>query len=443
VIFISIDDGEFDNLRKLCNEIFGEENFVGCIVWHKKYAPANDTVDLSASHDFILVFAKSRPVSNGGRVDALLSKLSRTDEQNRVYKNPDGDPRGPWRADNYTCNKSAEERPNLYYAITNPNTGEEIWPSKTRVWGYGKDVHLQHVIDNRIWWGLDGSNKVPAYKRFLSEVGGIIADTWWDWRDVGHNDEAKKEFLELLPELSRSFETPKPTRLIRRMVQLATQVDAGDIVLDFFAGSGSTGDAVLMLNEHDGGDRRFVLVQLPEPTDRANFGTIADITKQRVRRVIERLTGKEGGRSNTGDERSLDRGFRVFKLAESNFKPWDAESPKDVATLTTQLGLHVDHIRDGRTAQDLLFEVLLKTGFPLTTPVEDLVLADKTVHSVAGGALLVCLDRQLTVELVRAIADKKPERVVCLDAGFAGNDQLKANAAQIFRSEGITSFKTV
>ena len=126
-----------------------------------------------------------------------------------------------------------------------------------------------------------------------------------------------------------------------------------------------------MLNEHDGGDRRFVLVQLPEPTDRANFGTIADITKQRVRRVIERLTGKEGGRSNTGDERSLDRGFRVFKLAESNFKPWDAESPKDVATLTTQLGLHVDHIRDGRTAQDLLFEVLLKTGFPLTTPVED------------------------------------------------------------------------
>jgi adenine-specific DNA-methyltransferase len=139
----------------------------------------------------------------------------------------------------------------------------------------------------------------------------------------------------------------------------------------------------------------------------------------------------------------LDRGFRVFKLAESNFKPWDAESPKDVATLTTQLGLHVDHIRDGRTAQDLLFEVLLKTGFPLTTPVEDLVLADKTVHSVAGGALLVCLDRQLTVELVRAIADKKPERVVCLDAGFAGNDQLKANAAQIFRSEGITSFKTV
>ena len=213
------------------NEIFGEENFVALhrvaqeVRTGKRYL-------LTYRHRTTSFWCLPSLAPYRMEVELMRSSRSSRERTSRIVpiRTPMADPRGPWRADNYTCNKSAEERPNLYYAITNPNTGEEIWPSKTRVWGYGKDVHLQHVIDNRIWWGLDGSNKVPAYKRFLSEVGGIIADTWWDWRDVGHNDEAKKEFLELLPELSRSFETPKPTRLIRRMVQLATQVDDGDIV---------------------------------------------------------------------------------------------------------------------------------------------------------------------------------------------------------------------
>ena len=445
VIFISIDDGEVDNLRKLCNEVLGEENFLACVLWHKKYAPANDTVDFSSSHDFILVYAKAKPLANSGKGQALLSKLPRTDEQNKVYKNPDSDPRGLWRPDNYTCNKSAEERPNLYYAIIHPQTGEEIWPSKTRVWGYGKELHLQHAKENCIWWGLDGLNKVPSYKRFLTEVGGIIADTWWDWKEVGHNDQAKKEFLELIPELTRSFETPKPVRLIRRMLELATTVSDGDIVLDFFAGSGTTAHSVLELNQTDGGNRKFILVQLPELLSKPenNVKTIADICKERVRRVFKKLSDDEAGKLNMDGGTKPDRGFRVFKLAESNFTTWDAQVAHEPKALQNQLDFHVDHIREARTADDILYELLLKSGFPLTTPVVKQTLAGKTAYSVAGGALVICLERELTLELIRAIAECKPERVVCLDEGFAGNDQLKANAVQTFKTKGIVKFQTV
>jgi adenine-specific DNA-methyltransferase len=192
---------------------------------------------------------------------------------------------------------------------------------------------------------------------------------------------------------------------------------------------------------------QFILVQLPEPLERAardqQLRHIADITKERVRRVINKLNEEDAGKLDLDGAQQQDRGFRVFKLAESNFTPWDAEMPHDAAALERQLELHVDHIRAGRTAQDLLYEILLKSGFPLTTPVEPLQLAGKTVYSVAGGALFLCLERALTLDVIRAMAEHKPERVVCLDAGFAGNDQLKANAAQIFKTRGVTSFKTV
>jgi adenine-specific DNA-methyltransferase len=200
---------------------------------------------------------------------------------------------------------------------------------------------------------------------------------------------------------------------------------------------------VLDLNNQDGGNRKFILVQLPEPTERADYPTIADICKERVRRVINKLNEEDEGKLDLDGAKLQDRGFRVFKLAESNFTPWNVEVPHDAAALEQQLELHVDHIRAGRTAQDLLYEILLKSGFPLTTPVEPLPLAGKTVYSVAGGALLLCLERALTLDAIRAMAEQKPERVVCLDTGFAGNDQLKVNAAQIFKTKSITSFKTV
>jgi adenine-specific DNA-methyltransferase len=213
--------------------------------------------------------------------------------------------------------------------------------------------------------------------------------------------------------------------------------------LDFFAGSGTTAHAVLNMNKQDSGNRKFILVQLPEPTGREDYATIADITKERVRRVIKKLNDEDAGKLDLGGGTKPDRGFRVFKLAESNFTTWDADQSKDAEGLARQLELHVDHIRPDRTLDDLLHEILLKSGFPLTTPVEILELAGKRVHSVAGGALFLCLDPALTLELIRAMAEKKPERVVCLDEGFAGNDQLKANAVQIFKTKGVTSFKTV
>ena len=311
-------------------------------------------------------------------------------------------------------------------------------------------------------------------KRFISEVKqGRVPQTFWPYSEVGHTQDAKKQLMEYVAfeQTDNVLDTVKPTGLIRRMLQIATRPHEADIVLDFFAGSGSTGHAVIEQNLEDSGNRRFVLVQLPEPLPKpeARLKTIADITKERVRRVIKKLDeedeqaspsrrSRESGNpdlfvtdeldsrvrgNDGGSNQPQGRGFKVLKLAESNFKPWNADVPHDALALEKQLDLHVDHIRDGRTADDLLYEILLKSGFSLTTPVEDLKLGGKTVHSVAGGALFICLEGVLTLELIRAMAEKKPERVVCLDEGFAGNDQLKANAVQIFKAKGITSFKTV
>ncbi len=235
---------------------------------------------------------------------------------------------------------------------------------------------------------------------------------------------------------------PKPVALLENIVSMGSDDDS--IVLDFFAGSGTTAQAVLELNKQDGGNRKFILVQLPEPTGREDYLTISDICKERVRRVIKKLNAEDEGKLPLGDGQKQDCGFRVFKLAESNFKAWNANLPTgDVAALKQQLELHIDHIRDGRTSDDILYEILLKSGFQLTTPVEKLTIEDKTVFSAAGGALFICLACNLTLDLIRAMAEQKPERVVCLDEGFAGNDQLKANAVQIFKNKGVTSFKTV
>ncbi len=223
------------------------------------------------------------------------------------------------------------------------------------------------------------------------------------------------------------------------MVELGASKN--DIIMDFFAGSGATGQAVLESNREDKGNRKFILVQLPESTTNKDYPTIADITKERVRRVIQKMNVEEAGQLPLTNYHP-DRGFRVFKLAESNFKAWDASAPKDVKSLAKQLELHVEHIRAGRTSEDILYEILFKSGFALTTPVEKIEVAGKSVYSVANGSMLICLEKELTLEVIRAMAELKPQRVVCLDLGFAGNDQLKTNAVQIFKNKEIV-FKTV
>ena len=434
VIFITVDNQEEDNLKKIGHEVFGEENFVASIVWQKKVSPANDAHWFSSDHDYVIVYARNKDIwqPNG---------LDRSEAQTAYYKNPDNDPRGDWNSATYTCNKTRSERLNLYYPITNPHTGKEVWPKETAVWKYAKGISDRHQREHRLYWGADGNAQFPRIKLFLTEMDKVVPRSIWGYADVGHTQEATNELRALLGDTG--FETPKPSRLVKRMLEISGNEDDDTVVLDFFAGSGTTAHAVLNLNKQDGGNRKFILVQLPEPTGREDHRTIADITKERVRRVIKKLNDEDAGKLDLEGKKKPDRGFRIFRLAESNFNPWNADVRKDAEALGRQLDLHVDHIRGGRTADDLLYEILLKSGFPLTTPVETLTLAGKAVHSVAGGALLIGLERELTLELIRVMAERKPERVVCLDEGFAGNDQLKANAVQTFRTKGVTNFRTV
>jgi len=443
LIFISIDDNEIDNLKKVCNEVFGEENFVEQAVWKNKYNAGALTKGFSNVHEYLLCYSKLP-------IQSLLAPLS--EEAMANYKGRDAkySTRGGFVTQPLATG-SKDPRPNLRFPIH--WKGKEIWPEKQWIWS--KDRVDQAIANDEIVVNeTDGKLNVRV-KQYLREESGQIRKTKPLSILMGpFNQEGSKEVEGLLGDGVFSF--PKPSALIKYLLSFTVNdsESSDGLILDLFAGSGATGHAVLALNKEDGGNRRFILVQLPEPTERKDYPTIADITKERVRRVIKKLHDEDAQASPqlalspdpcpaSGRGENIDRGFRVFKLAESNFKSWNAEAPKDAEELAKQLELHVDHIRDGRTATDLLYEILLKSGFPLTTPVVTLTLTGKAVHSVAGGALFICLERELTLELIRAMAEKKPERVVCLDEGFAGNDQLKANAVQIFKTKGVTSFKTV
>jgi adenine-specific DNA-methyltransferase len=435
VILISIDDGEVANLRRVCGEVFGEENFLATFVRRRRMATGMRDTPISPDHEYIVAFAKMLSA-------ARLYGFARASEDFPLQ-----DTKGHYRSTDLTVGMTREMRPNQYYAIKNPETEVEYWPPEERVWRFEPTTMQGHISnDNIIWPDSSGRSRMtrPRFKTRFEHGDGKTnpVSSWINSRsqeensedseitflNAGLNQEATKELRDLLGE--QVLDYPKPTSLIKGLLAVTTRND--DIVMDFFAGSGTTGQAVLELNEQGGGERRFILVQLPEPTQRKDYLTIAEITKERVRRVIKNLETEAAEKLDLQDGQKPDRGFRVFKLAESNLKPWDASVPHDTLALDRQLELHVSHIREGRTDQDILYEILLKSGYPLTTPVEIVVLAGQTVHSVAGGQLLICLERKLTLDLIRAMAERKPERVVCLDEGFSGNDQLKTNAAHIF-----------
>lgn len=467
VIFVSIDDKELHNLRRLCDELFGEENRVGLIAW--KNVTDNNPTLITPDNEFIVCYARSREAlprswtsrfsvakealqgeyerlkSEGLPVEVIQERIREfiADNEESVgflsrYKHVDA-------GGVYTGSESVHNpRPGGYdFEVFHPRTGR---PMRKPANGYRFPEATFREMEAKgiILYGPDEARIVKIKKYLVDYEDALRSVITLDGRLGSY------ELKRLFPGHDAVFTNPKPSELLESLISFAAAPDA--LVLDIFAGSGSTGHAVLDRNRKDGGHRRFILVQLPEPCEegsgasRAGLTTIAEITKERVRRVIKKLNEDgevpQGGLFQT-DAKKQDRGFRVFKLAESNFKPWNAEVPHNAPALEKQLDLHVEHIREGRTAHDLLYEILLKSGFSLTTPVEALTLAGKAVHGVAGGALLICLERELTLELIRAIADKKPERVVCLDEGFAGNDQLKANAVQIFKTKGVTSFKTV
>ncbi|TLP67103.1 site-specific DNA-methyltransferase [Parasedimentitalea maritima] len=294
-IFVSIDDDENHRLRMLLDEIFGHQNFVATMVWQKKYAPANDAKYFSDDHDYILAYARNKSQWSP-------NKIARSAEQDDKYKNPDDDPRGRWQSDNYTSNKNKQERPNGWYPVVNPNTGEEIWPSPTAVWRYPEVTNKKHIEDDRLYWGVNGNNSTPRYKRFLFEVGGIVPRTVLLHGDVGHNQAAKRQILDIFHGQSEVFATPKPSSLIKRVLEIGSQ--PGDLILDSFAGSGTTGHAVLELNKQSEEDRQFILVEMDEKI-------APEITAERMRRVI---VGYDKGGDNEKPVEGLGGGFRYCRL---------------------------------------------------------------------------------------------------------------------------------
>lgn len=449
-IFVSIDDHEAHNLRLMMDEVFGAENFVAAIVWQKKQSPQNDATYFSDMHDYILVYARQARLSKTDPNGWYRNLFPRGDEQNARYKNPDDDPRGEWTSADLTCNKTADERPNLYFAVQNPSTGEDVWPKRQRVWGYEPAKMQQLLAENRISWGGDG-NSFPRLKRFLSEVAqGIVPSTWWDRTEFGDNQEAAREVQAIFAETYGVFSTPKPTRLIKGMLTVATCFDEDAIVLDFFAGSGSTGHAVFGMNSKDGGNRRFILVQLPEHLSEPKqleggkeLRSISDIGIERLRRVSQELESEVAGKFDAISEKPVDFGFRVLKLASSNFKVWDATGSQGSSeAVANQLKLFADHVLPNRSEQDILYELMLKSGLPLTAPVDETTVAHLTVYSIAGGLMMICLADEITQDVLRGMIQLAPQRIVCLDAAFKGNDQLKTNTVLEMKSHNI-EFRTV
>jgi adenine-specific DNA-methyltransferase len=434
VIFISIDDHEQANLKLLADLVFGEENFVNNIIWQKKYAPSNDAKWLSDNHDFIICYAKNKEVWRP-------NLLERSEQGRGRYTNRDNDPRGDWKAGDLSV-KSYSAKTD--YPITTPS-GRIVNPPASACWRVSREKFDELVKDNRIWFGDDGNN-VPAIKRFISEVkSGVTPLTLWTHEEVGHNQDAKKEIKKLFEDTESSiFDTPKPISLLKRILEIGADEDS--IVMDFFAGSASLAHAVMEKNSDDGGSRKCISVQLPEKIEGEN-SSIADLAKERIRRAAKKITAERDKQLDLNGGESLDLGFKVFKLDRSNFKVWEG-SVEQIQNLEQQLSLHVEHIAKAATSDDILYELLLKSGFPLTTKVEKLNIAGKEVYSIEEGALLICLEKELTQALIDALAETNPLQVICLDEGFKGNDQLKANAVQTFKAraqaeESEIVFKTV
>lgn len=415
VIFISIDDGEVGNLRKICDDIFGEENLIANVVWQKKYTRANDARWFSDNHDHILCYAKQK-------IGMTLNLLPRNESQLSAYSNPDNHPKGPWKATPLHAKSGTNTSP---YKFKN---GVE-WAPPVGTFRRFNDATMREMDQNdEIWFGGDGT-QTPSRKSFLSEVkDGVSPVTIWPYNEVGHNHEASSELKSL--GLGGLFNNPKPTRLIQRILELATSPGRNDIILDFFAGSSTTAHSVMIQNAADGGNRRFIMVQLEEVTSekseafKGGFSTITSLSRERIRRAGHKIL--EG---NCHPDWNRDVGFRVLKVDTSNMK--DIYYRPDELSQGDLLEA-VDNVKPDRTPEDLLFQVLVDWGVDLTLPIRRESLQGKTVFFVDDNALVACFDTGITEELVKELAKHEPLRVVFRDNGFV-SDAVKINVEQIFR----------
>ena len=422
VIFISIDDNEQAQLKLLCDEVFGAENFLANLIWQKKYAATNDAKGFSTLHDYIMVYQK------GFEFERNL--LPRTEAQNKPYKNDDGDGKGLWRSDNLLVKSFSAS---AVYPIRNPNTGEEFFPPQGSSWRASQSTMEIWLKENRIFFGKDGLG-APQLKRYLNEVQqGRVPTTWWNFEEVGHNDGANKE-LQSLFNSKAPFDTPKPTTLLLQMLKIGS--NPNDLILDFFSGSGTTAHAVMQLNAEDGGSRRFICVQLPEETDeksearKAGFNTIAEIAKERIRRAGRQIS------DGLQDGSEIDTGFKVFKLAESGFKQWRQPADTDAESLQGELLLNIDSVQPDTPSENLFYELMLRMGLKLTCKVS---FSDGVyfVEDEDTGGLYAFLLERVNQGLIDAVLAKHPVKVAALDRLFEGDDALKSNTVLQMKDAGV------
>ena len=432
-IFISIDDGENRNLRNLCDEIFGAQNFVDTIIWQKRYSPQNAVQWFSENHDFILVYAKNKSLW-------YPNLLQRSTEMDSRYTNRDNDPRGPWKAVDSTA-QAGHGTAAQFYTLHSPN-GKTHTPPDGRCWLYTQPVMEKMIADNRIWFGTDGNN-VPAVKRFLSEVKqGVACQTIWTYEEVGHSQEGKRELKSLFPE-GIPFDTPKPVRLMQRILNVASEEDS--LILDFFSGSASMGEAVMRTNAEDGGNRRYILVQLPETpkfsqalTDEG-IQNLCDVGEERLRRSGAAIThglsfSNQSVESLNDVPKIPDVGFRILHLDSTNYRSLYV-NPGSYDQ--DQIAIAVDNLKSDRSSLDLLFETLPTFQLEYSSSIGTLnapVFKGYTVFNVNDGQLLACFDENIPETLVHALAhrDPRPSYVVVAEKSLP-DSAAKTNFAEIFR----------
>ena len=414
VIFISIDDHEQENLKKIADEVFGASNFIAQVVWERAFSPVNLKKHFSESHDYILCYAKS--IDN-----AVCNGLPRNNESDSRYSNPDNDERGPWTSGDLSVGPAIESK---IYEIVTPS-GRKVLPPSGYCWRLDKKTFEQYVADNRIWFGADGNN-VPRIKRFLSDVKqGMTPMTVWKFTDVGHSQDAKQKLKNLFDGKSY-FDYPKSVELLKRIIRLYG--DENSLILDFFSGSATTAQAVMEVNAEDGTNKQFIMVQLQEKCEekteayKNGYVTICDIGKDRIRRSAKVILEEH-------PNADIDTGFRVFELADSNmnevyYSP--AEYSQDL------LSMLESNVKSDRTDLDLLFGCLLEWGLPLSLPYSSEKIEGCTVHNYNDGDLIACFDENIPDSVIKAIAKKQPLRAVFRDSSFAGSPS-KINVSEIFK----------
>ena len=418
VIFISIDDNEVHNLRKICDEVFGAGNFVAELIWERAFAPKNDAKYISNSHDYILMYAKQ--IEN-----FRIGRLPRTEEANARYSNPDNDPRGVWQSDNLTVKSYSEA---YDYPITTPS-GRVVEPPAGRCWRLSANAFAERLQDNRIWFGTDGDG-VPRIKRFLSELKyeGMAPTSILFYKEVGHSQEGSQEVIKLFDNKG-VFDGPKPTRLLERLLTLAN-LQNDSIVLDFFSGSATTAHAVMQLNAKQGKHVKFICIQIPEAVSetkkKQGYDTICEIAKERIRRAGKKI--KEESPQTTQD---LDTGFRVFHIDSGNYKDVTMQ-PNEYDQ--QMLDLFVDNIKADRTDLDLLFGAMLAWGVQLSLPMTTEEVDGCKIYAVDGNGLVACFAENISENVVQAMAAKQPLRVLFRDSCF-DEDKTKINIFERFKQQ--------